>query len=69
MGDKPLSVLGWPAKTLLGAITPKPPKITPPAAMPDPLDQAAARRRTAAAASQRSGRESTIMSGDTLGPS
>lgn len=69
MGDKPLTAIGWPVRTLLGAIMPKPPKITPPPEMPDPVAQAAARRRTAAAASQRSGRESTIMTGDTLGPS
>jgi len=73
MGDmisKPLKGLGALASapiTILSGLLPKPPKVTPPMAMPDPLDTAAAKRRTAAQAAARSGRESTILS-DTLGP-
>ena len=47
-----------------------PPKPKPPVPMPDPLDQAAARKRVVENAAKRTGRDSTVLTqlADRLGP-
>lgn len=50
--------------TLLGLGPAKPPKAPPPTVMPDPEATAAAKRRAAAATMGQTGRQSTILTGD-----
>lgn len=49
--------------------TPKPPKVQPPAPMPDPYDPAAveAKRERLASRSSRSGRTSTLLTDELIG--